>query len=550
MTTALAQTTLGLLQLYGFEDSYHGLFKLTGGFHNPGPYSGFVVSALPLALACYRGLSGNGIKTASTTKYDDGTPIESHPVETNKPSNKWLGSLLSKWLKNHASISGIIRYSLTCLSIATIAAILLVLPAAQSRGAWVAGLAGCLFVMWSHPAFIRIRTKIFDFLKAKSLMVRITLTMIALMIVMGLASGLYYMKQGSANGRFLMWQVTAQLIQERPLTGHGTGAFEALYMTEQGNWFETGKGTPKQALVAGTPDAPFNELLKLWLEKGALALLLVAGMLWAVFVGYRKSPKAEFSSIREQNIATPDKKYVTFLIPDFITGFKGALLTLLVFSLFSYPFNISPFVLQLVVVVAILAGTTQQIVLIKRPAAFLMGLPVALLLILALYSYIPQRKAHYEALKTWQAADQLYANQLYHDAVLTYQEALPTLNTSGLFLQMYGKALNMDQQHQKSNEILTLAAKRFSNQIICNTLGDNHKVLGNFAEAEAAYQTSAQMVPSLLLPRYLLAKLYEESGQHLKAKQTAQEILNSPVKVESSATKQIMNEMRAIINGQ
>ena len=47
---SLLHSALGLMQLYGFAVSHHGLFKITGAFHNPGPFSGFVVSGLPLAL--------------------------------------------------------------------------------------------------------------------------------------------------------------------------------------------------------------------------------------------------------------------------------------------------------------------------------------------------------------------------------------------------------------------------------------------------------------------------------------------------------------------
>ena len=52
------------------------------------------------------------------------------------------------------------------------------------------------------------------------------------------------------------------------------------------------------------------------------------------------------------------------------------------------------------------------------------------------------------------------------------------------------------------------------------------------------------MIPSTVFPKYLLAKLYSENGQHKKAKQIAETILNSEVKVESSATREIMNEMK------
>ena len=40
----------GLAQLYGFTPSQHSRFELTGSFFNPGPYSGFLVTILPIAL--------------------------------------------------------------------------------------------------------------------------------------------------------------------------------------------------------------------------------------------------------------------------------------------------------------------------------------------------------------------------------------------------------------------------------------------------------------------------------------------------------------------
>jgi tetratricopeptide (TPR) repeat protein len=135
----------------------------------------------------------------------------------------------------------------------------------------------------------------------------------------------------------------------------------------------------------------------------------------------------------------------------------------------------------------------------------------------------------------------------YDIAAEAYKEAFPTLKNNGLFLQMYGKALSMNEQHEKSNKILQRAIQRFSSYILYNTIGDNHKALGNFKKAETAYKKSSNMVPGLLLPKYLLAKLYVKSNQTRKAKQTAKKILNSPVKVESSATREIMNEMQGIV---
>ncbi|ASB47934.1 O-antigen ligase family protein [Alkalitalea saponilacus] len=624
MMVVCAQAILGLMQLYGFEKSFHGLFSITGTFHNPGPFSGFVVSGLPLALGviCYTKIHGD-----STEKHR-GIYL------------KWVNIILPYGL--------IAKYAIQTLAWITLIAILLILPPAQSRAAWIAGIAGSLFVLAGHPRLLAFKENLRNKFLSLKKPIRILLLTAILLPLATAAFGLYTMKQGSADGRLLMWQVTSQLIKERPITGHGAGAFNALYMNEQANWFSSGKGTEAQAMVAGSPEAPFNEPLKLWLEKGLIGILIVGGILYLIFFKKRtNNQKLSTNNIKLQtsnfepktsknlqpyNLSTQNHKLTTInyqpstpnhqpstinpelfpilgtslryatqnhklttinyqpstpnhqpstinpeLFPilgtslryatqnhklttindqpstqnfELSTAIKGALLTVLTFSLFSYPFDISSFILQLVILVAILAGTTKTLFSIRGGKVLFLTIPVAMLLIAATIHFIPQRQSHYQAMKIWQEADRFYSFGSYHTAVDAYEEAFPALQTTGLFLQMYGKALNMDEQHQKSNEILAMAQQRFSSQIIQNTLGDNHKALGNYPAAEAAYIKSTNMIPSLLLPKYLLAKLYTESGQHHKAKQTAEEILNSPVKVESSATREIINEMRSVINEQ
>ena len=530
MVVCLLQSGLGLLQLYGFESSYHGLFSITGTFHNPGPFSGFVVSGLPIALGVIGYTEAQRGKRYTEGK---GGNTERH------------GGIFLKWSNINIPFNIIVRYCLLTLAWVTLVAILLVLPPAKSRAAWVAGIAGGLFVLAGHPALLSFK----NILKNKFLTIRKPLRVVLLTVVLlsitTAGFGLYLIKKGSADGRMLIWQVTSQLIKQSPVTGHGTGAFNALYMNEQANWFESGKGTEAQAMVAGSPDAPFNEPLKLWLEKGLIAILLAGGFLYFIFATKSK-PLSHKPKTLNPKLSTINPEQST-LNPKLITSFKAALISLLVFSLFSYPFDISSFVLQLVILVALLGGASKQIFRINRSKALFLTLPIGFAIILASVYFFPHRQAHYQAMKTWQEANNLYNYRSYQGSVAAYEEAFPPLQNNGLFLQMYGKALNMNEQHQKSNKILTMAQNRHSSQIIQNTIGDNHKILGNYPEAETAYLKSGQMIPSLMLPKYLLAKLYNESGQHQKAQHTAEKILDSPIKVESSATREIINEMNEIV---
>jgi O-antigen polymerase len=55
------------------------------------------------------------------------------------------------------------------------------------------------------------------------------------------------------------------------------------------------------------------------------------------------------------------------------------------------------------------------------------------------------------------------------------------------------------------------------------------------------------MVPCKLYPLYLLAKLYDETGQREKAHNLATQILKKDIKVESIAADEIYEEMKRII---
>jgi hypothetical protein len=53
--------------------------------------------------------------------------------------------------------------------------------------------------------------------------------------------------------------------------------------------------------------------------------------------------------------------------------------------------------------------------------------------------------------------------------------------------------------------------------------------------------------PHRFYPKYLLAKLYDKSGQQEKAIIVAKELLEKEIKIESTAIDEIQEEMRKII---
>ena len=164
--------------------------------------------------------------------------------------------------------------------------------------------------------------------------------------------------------------------------------------------------------------------------------------------------------------------------------------------------------------------------------------------------YFPVRHLNkfYFANKEWRNAYILYQVAAYDACLNDYRKAYSLLRKDGDFLVNYGKALSMAGKHEKAIEILNEAQDYLSNTIVYTALGDSYKALGQYKKAEQAYLHAWYMIPSRFYPKYLLAKLYNETGQQAEAVAIAKELLNKEVKIESTAIEEIKEEMREIIS--
>ncbi|MDA3781234.1 MAG: hypothetical protein PF487_13560, partial [Bacteroidales bacterium] len=96
-------------------------------------------------------------------------------------------------------------------------------------------------------------------------------------------------------------------------------------------------------------------------------------------------------------------------------------------------------------------------------------------------------------------------------------------------------------------EILNRAKAYQSNIVLHTAIGDSYKALKEHEKAEQHYLQASNMALGKFYALYLLAKLYDASGQQHKAHKMAKNILNKEVKVQSTAIKEIKEEMKLII---
>jgi tetratricopeptide (TPR) repeat protein len=71
----------------------------------------------------------------------------------------------------------------------------------------------------------------------------------------------------------------------------------------------------------------------------------------------------------------------------------------------------------------------------------------------------------------------------------------------------------------------------------------NYQLLKKYELAEQSFKKAINLVPSRLLPHYLLAKLYHEMGLEDEAEAETDIVLTKPPKVESMAVEEMREEL-------
>lgn len=564
------QAIYGNLQLWGYYPSHHSLFKLTGSFFNPGPYAGYLASVFPVALG-YRLFNIQLFWTNNLNSSSESNAEKFNPKTFDKII-AWLRKAGLDIPSNQPKrlVPIVVNAAGKTVALVALVAIILVLPASQSRAAWLAVLGASVFL---------VAVKYKKELKQRltfSRPVKFFLIVLVIVIVSTGLSGMYLFKKDSADGRLLVWKTTLNMIADHPFTGTGINGFKSQYMDYQASWFRQHPDA-NEAMVAGDTNYAFNEPLQQTAEHGIPGgLLLMAAVGIALFTVY---PRKKTETAGDKKSLTEEKQMLTIA--------KAALLAVAVFSLFSYPAQIIPIKVVFVVALAlsghytmserfIASGPEKKYTL--RKTAFTVFLPRPLrektvnasLLQINVYSATKHilpvllfiftiffittgfswLKTKTEAYKDWKFAYTLYSMGAYEQSLEEYEKAMPVLRSNGDFLTNYGKALSMSEKHEKAIEVLEEAAQYFPNTIVFTALGDSYKATGQHKKAEELYLHAWYMNPSRFYPKYLLAKLYKKSGQLEKAAVVAGELLAKEVKVESTAVEEIRAEMRQILEAQ
>jgi tetratricopeptide (TPR) repeat protein len=487
----IMQAIYGNLQLWGICSSHHGIFRLTGSFFNPGPYAGYLASVFPVALGLY------------LFKFDRFCYI-----------TKWKEKVLIKLRKINPGSSSISKF----IAGVGLISILSVILASQSRAAWVA-------VIISSSLILSIHFSIFYWLKRqiRTPFRRIASVLLISAVISAGLFGLFYLKVDSSNGRLFIWEVSFnQIFVKHPLTGVGFDQFKTYYMDEQAAYFKTNPKSTK-TMIAGDTQYVFNDFFQQAIENGLIGLFLVL----MIFIALLRVRSIEQKSL--------------------LRTAQAGIISIAIFSIFSYPVQILPIKISLLFCVATVAGlASQKCIRLSQNASIVTKTILIVVVILIILTGMQYNKHYSYSWKIWKQAFILYEKN--DIACLNkYEMAFPMLQGNGDFLMNYGKALSINHKHDQAVTILQQASKYYPSIVVYCALGDSYKALGRPVEAEEAYLHAWYMNPSRFYPQYLLVMLYDETGQCSKAVRIAHELLQKEVKVESVAIREIETEIKKII---
>ncbi len=321
-----------------------------------------------------------------------------------------------------------------------------------------------------------------------------------------LVTGVYFLKQGSADSRMFMNLISIREWTERPWLGHGIGNYISTLAQGQVDYFSANPES-EFAQRVGTTSLAFNEYLRIAVEEGLIGLsLYIAIISLALWHLYRQQSPLAYG-----------------------------LIALCIVSLFSYTLSLQAFLLLAVLFAAFSANNREQAEERHAHRIFIVGITSVCVFLGAFFCRLVD--------------SHLQANKCYRgNYVESYYEMLPYKTDNREFLFKFGKVLREMGRYNDSNAILRMSTQLDTDPMAYIVMGRNYEDMNMVTEADSLYQRAFFLQPNRVYPLYRQMKLYESQCDTSRLAQKAEEILGLHTKINSLAVQQMRHEADSIKN--
>ncbi len=138
---------------------------------------------------------------------------------------------------------------------------------------------------------VEVIVMLFSYGKARNMISshRWVVVVIGVLVCAFSAVKLYNMKRDSADGRLLIWKMSAMMVAERPM-GCGYGLFPKHYNLRQAEYFHEEHGTERERRNASFVYMAYDDFLEHGVEGGVIGMLFLAGFYAMTITRAKKTP--------------------------------------------------------------------------------------------------------------------------------------------------------------------------------------------------------------------------------------------------------------------
>ena len=318
-------------------------------------------------------------------------------------------------------------------------------------------------------------------------------------MAIGIGAYLFFLKQGSALGRTFIWRLSLGMLTDNGWLGTGLGSFAGEYGKVLQTFFSSKDNIVSYAMNADVIDYAFCDILQVGVEQGWIGvifcLMTVGVTMWRL------------------------RKISVVLL--------GGAVALVVFSLFSYSFQLFPYQMVMVVLMAKAAERSSLGVAFSGRKIALLCLPLCG--VMGLCYHLANR--HLQAHRSYKTMARMTHETFLQD----YNRLLPLCEDDKYFLFDYAHLLRVNKHWMDSNAMLRRGLLVSNDPMFWVLMGNNHRDLGQYREAEICYDKAFVQMPNRIYPLYQKMCLYQQLNRQADARVIAKKILDFQEKVSSQA---------------
>ncbi len=378
------------------------------------------------------------------------------------------------------------------ISLGLLAACLFILPVVilcECRTAWIALIAGII-------AGCMIRYHLFRYFRT---LTGVAVFFVSIVLLSVGAVKLYRFKQASAEGRWYIWQLSAGMFLQKPLTGYGFDQFEKYYNLHQASYFEELYEEEKQYDHRLYAENAHNDWVEHLVETGFIGFAFFTGIFICAFWYYAKAPPGS---------RTPESRIACATFISWLT-----------ISLFNYNTTVH---FNMLFLAFLLVTMIPQAKKTKHISAFAVWILIPLLLA----GFVKTAQSCHAEIQLARLKTIKKPKNKELDAVYNH------LPKTGLNLYSYAALYQKNGNKKRSKELLDEAQGISSHYDIYFSLAGYYSHVKQHRKAVDYYKTALNIYPMKIVPRIRLMRQYDRLGEIQKALEQARLVLDiQPVKL-------------------